>query len=251
MSAAPDSTPLPPGVDLFARYASAPNDLGYCGPPEGIGTTEARVRASARRFSGVWPYLRVLARMAGVDDPLDHRVVDSYWHGGGLGGQLDPRAFGSELLAVIGPQAGHHWAHLTPELLDEAAGDHAFHVFGVYPWTRLLGRGMDEHPLHVLDSCRIAWGTVVTVDPAGRTARVRCRQLLFRDHGLALGEPTVRQVAHGGAATPVPDLAAGEDVALHWGRVCGRLTAAQLGALTTGTARQLRHTNARLHEERT
>ena len=28
------------GAALFARYADAPNALGYCGPPEGIGTTE-------------------------------------------------------------------------------------------------------------------------------------------------------------------------------------------------------------------
>ena len=44
---------------------------------------------------------------------------------------------------IIGPQAGRYWSHLTPELGHEAAANHCFHVFGVYPWTRFLGRGMD------------------------------------------------------------------------------------------------------------
>ena len=53
----------PPGVGLFARYAHAPNALGFCGPPTGLGRSEDEVRAAARRFSGAWPYLQVLARL--------------------------------------------------------------------------------------------------------------------------------------------------------------------------------------------
>ena len=46
------------GADMFARYAYAPNALGYCGPR--LGTTlhelsAAEVRAAAARFSGAWP----------------------------------------------------------------------------------------------------------------------------------------------------------------------------------------------------
>ena len=78
------------GAALFARYADAPNALGYCGPPEGIGTTEAEIRASARRFSGVWPYLQVLARLTGTADPLDARLVEAYWLGRDLGVYTEP-----------------------------------------------------------------------------------------------------------------------------------------------------------------
>ena len=127
------------GAALFARYADAPNALGYCGPPEGIGTTEAEIRASARRFSGVWPYLEVLARLTGAADPLDARLVEAYWVGRDLG--VDREGFGRELLAVLGPKAGAYWTHLTPDLLAESAPDHGFHVFGVYPWSRLRGAG--------------------------------------------------------------------------------------------------------------
>jgi hypothetical protein len=240
------------GAVMFARYAFAPNDLGFCGPAGSTALrsgTEAEIRAAARRFSGAWPYLQVLARLAGVADPLDEQVVASYWHGGGVGARVDPREFGAELLAVIGPQAGPYWAHLTDDLLDEAAPDHAFHVFGVYPWTRLLGRGMDEQPMHVLDSCRIGWGTVV--DPGEETARVETRPLVLADGVPALGAPEVRTVAveHEGHAR-VPDLAEGDLVALHWGRICDRLTPEQVGDLERSTARQLAATAARLRRTR-
>ena len=93
------SAGLSSGAALFARYADAPNALGYCGPPEGIGTTEAEIRASARRFSGVWPYLQVLARLTGTADPLDPRLVEAYWLGRDLGPEfgIDRETFGDSL----------------------------------------------------------------------------------------------------------------------------------------------------------
>ena len=245
------------GAELFARYAYAPNHLGYCGPPAGDVLrrgSPAQVRAAARRFSGAWPYLQVLARMTGVDDPLDRRVVESYWLGGGVGASLDPHAVGAELLAVIGPQAGHYWAHLTPALLDEAAGHHAFHVFGVYPWTRLLGRGLDEHPRHVLDSCRITWGRVVARHGTDGTdaVDVESRALEVVRGGLELAAPQVRRVPTVVEGyEPVPDLAVREAVALHWGRICARLTPAQRDDLEASTVRQLDLTNRRLRGEGT
>jgi len=236
------------GAELFARYAYAPNHLGYCGPPAGdvLRTgTAAQVRAAARRFSGAWPYLQVLSRMAGIDDPLDPRVVESYWFGGGVGERLDPRAFGAELLAVIGPQAGHYWSHLTADLLDEAAGNHAFHVLGVYPWTRLLGRGADEHPLHVLDSCRITWATVLAL--RGDEVDVRYRPLSLVGGALRLAEPVVTRIpAVVEGYAPAPGLRVDDAVALHWGRICGRLERSRLHELRASTVRQLERTNRRL-----
>jgi len=236
------------GAEMFARYAYAPNALGYCGPPLGAtlrdGTVDDVLNA-ARRFSGAWPYLRVLSRLTHIADPLDHRLVESYWLGGGVGAEVaGPRFFGV-LLAIIGPQAGRYWSHLTPDLAGEAAGNHCFHVFGVYPWTRFLGRGMDEHPLHVLDSCRINWGTVSS--RTGDAVEVRCRRLVWDGRVLGLSEPEPRVLevwADGYCA--VPDVAAGDDVALHWGRLCGRLHPDQVRALADSTDRQLRVTNQRL-----
>lgn len=233
---------------MFARYAYAPNALGFCGPPLGATLRDGsadEVRRAAAAFSGAWPYLRVLSELTGIVDPLDYRLVESYWLGGGLGAELDPQAFFDALLAIIGPQAGRYWSHLTADLAHEAAGNHCFHVFGVYPWTRFLGRGMDEHPLNVLDNCRIAWGTVVSRDRD--LVEVSSRKLLWDGRTLTLSDPAVRPLdvwADGYSA--VPDVAVGDEVAVHWGRLCGRLSAGQVRALADSTERQLRVTSQRL-----
>ena len=76
------------GAEMFARYAHAPNALGYCGPPLGATLRDGSVedvRRAATQFSGAWPYLQVLAKMTGISDPLDYRLVESYWLGGGVG----------------------------------------------------------------------------------------------------------------------------------------------------------------------
>jgi uncharacterized protein DUF6390 len=236
------------GAVMFGRYAYAPNSLGYCGPPEPsalLTGSREQVEALARRFSGAWPYLQVLARMTGVADPLDHRLVESYWLGGGLGAELDPAAFTAELLAVIGPQAGHYWHHLGRELVDEAAANHCFHVFGVYPWSRLLGKGHDRQPLSVLDNCRITWGTVLSTD--GPAVTVRCRRLLYDGNELSLSGHTIRRIEGGIGDRPAADAAGpGDHVALHWGRVCDRLTVEQVDALVRSTHDQLRATNRRI-----
>lgn len=236
------------GAEMFARYAYAPNALGYCGPPLGATLRDGsidEVRRAATGFSGAWPYLRVLSELTGIADPLDYRLVESYWLGGGVGADLDPHDFIDALLAIIGPQAGRYWAHLTGDLGGEAAANHCFHVFGVYPWTRFLGRGMDEHPLSVLDNCRITWGTVVS--RAGDDVEVMCRRLGWDGRALTLSEPSVRPLdvwADGYSA--VPDVAVGDEVAVHWGRLCGRLSAEQVRALDDSTDRQLRVTSQRL-----
>ena len=225
------SAGLAEGTALFAAYADAPNALGYCGPPGGIGTTEAEIRASARRFSGVWPYLQVLARLTGTADPLDPRLVEAYWLGRDLG--VDREEFGRELLAVLGPRAGAYWTHLTDDLLTEAAPDHGFHVFGVYPWSRLLAAG--PQPLFVLDSCRIRWGTVVGLDPL----TVASSRLTWDGAALGLGEPTGGPVDGGGVRL-------GDVVAVHWDRLVDRLTTDQAATLAASTQVRLAATNARL-----
>ncbi|MGK8523243.1 DUF6390 family protein [Nocardia asteroides] len=129
-------------------------------------------------------------------------------------------------------------------LAEEAAANHCFHVFGVYPWSRLLGRGND-HPLRVLDSCRIAWGTVL--DRTGAQVVLRCRELDRDGARLALAAETCRAVPiYVDGFSPVPDVAVGEHVGMHWGRLCGRLDDAQVRVLAAGTERQLELTNRRL-----
>ena len=238
------------GPQLFARYAYAPNALGYCGPPDAaamVGGTDAEIRALAHRFSGVWPYLRVLSRMTGIADPLDPRLVESYWLGGGVGADVDPAAFLSNLLTLIGPIAGGYWQHLSADLSNEAAADHSFHVFGIYPWTRLLGRGPDELPLRILDNCRITPARVC--ERNGSTLTVRARRLRWDGGQLFLSEEIPRTIEMTTpAAESVSGIAIGDHIALHWDHPCGRLDTGQVERLSATTDRQLSATNHRLDD---
>ena len=240
------------GEQLFARYAFAPNELGYCGPADAAvlfelgvtGQADAELAPIARRFSGAWPYLVLLAELAGIADPLDVRVVRAYWTGGPLLDQVDRYRFGSRLIEFLGGQAGHYWQHLTAELLSEVSPTHGFHVFGVYPWSRLLTRA-SEQPLRVLDNCRIRWGQVI--DSQDGQVRVWCRRLTWDGCQLGLGRPAVERVrlavdGRGFVAEPV----AGQWLALHWDWVSDRLTDGQRLELQRRTGWQLRTTNARL-----
>ncbi|WP_068157491.1 DUF6390 family protein [Rhodococcus phenolicus] len=240
------------GSRLFARYAHAPNELGYCGPASAAalehaacgGGDPAVVAAAARQFTGAWPYQQLIAAQCGIVDPLDERVVRAYWTRNLLTDRIDVHRFGSELLTGFGDRAGHYWSHLTADLLPEVTATHAFHVFGVYPWSRLLETGMPQ-PLHVLDSCRIGWGKVLEV--SDDDAAVRVRRLEYDGTRLALGAEAVRRVGRRTASGVfVPGLRVGEQVALHWDFVCDRLTEEEAGRLESWTVRQLGHTNRRL-----
>jgi hypothetical protein len=242
------------GERLFARYAYAPNHLGYCGPADAQALAElaatglipagADIRSIASKFSGAWPYLVVLAELAGIDDPLDERVVRAYWTGGPLLASVDREAFGRKLLDRIGSQAGHYWAHLGEELLPEAAPTHGFHVFGVYPWTRLLKSPAPEAALHVLDSCRIRWGQAVSVtrSGSGTTVIILASRLTWDGERLGLGPETEEAVGPGFVADPAP----GDWLAVHWDHASDRLTSGEVADLKHWTSRQLSVTNERL-----
>lgn len=245
---------LPSGARLFAQYAYAPNHLGYCGPADSAallelaatGRTEADVTAIASRFTGAWPYLCVLAQLTGIGEPLDARLVRAYWTGSPLLDRVDQARFGRMLLDRIARAgAGQYWAHLTTALLAEAAPTHGFHVFGVYPWTRLLPAGDPALALHVLDNCRISWGRVLA--NRGTCAVVRGRRLTWDGQSLRLGEEGEQEVelTEDGRGF-VAGARAGDWLAVHWNRACDRLTADELWRLRALTDWQLDVTNARL-----
>lgn len=241
------------GAVLFARYAYAPNELGYCGPADAAalfelgvnGRTDADVASIAQRFSGAWPYASLLAELSGIGDPLDEQVMRAYWTGGELLDRIDHEAFAVKLLDYISSMAGHYWAHVTRDLLPEAAPTHGFHVFGVYPWSRLLLGDTTGQPLHVLDSCRIRWGQVVGSDKTH--VLVRSQRLGWDGAQLTLeseAEELVRRVIDGRGF--VGDPKPGEWLALHWDWVCDRLTELERDELESRTRRQLARTNERL-----
>ncbi len=247
------STATLEGASLFARYAYPPNELGYCGPPDhralleygAAGVVDPGLVQLARGFDGAWPYLELIAGETGIRSPLDRRVVEAYWIGNDLLDRIDMSSFGSSLTDRFRRRAGSSFGFLEEHVPAGAVPHHSFHVFGVYPWVGLLGSDRGETPLFVLDRCRIRWGTIVALEVD--QAVVRYRPLIWDGTALALGAPQLETVTRAVSGIGfVPDLTAGDDVALHWGWICDRLSASQLRNLRAYTARQLMITNHRV-----
>jgi|KBSSwiStaDraftv2_1062776.scaffolds.fasta_scaffold01768_9 hypothetical protein len=235
------------GWELFAQYAFPPNELGYCGPPDASkllkSSTQAadarlaphvRIAEHAQGFEGAWPYLEDIAAAAGVDDPLDFDVVRNYWIGGSLLARVDGERLLNRLRSAFERQPTGLLNELTSP--DDVLPHHSFHVFVVYPWIRFLDRD-PANPLHILQSCRIRWGTVDSVD--GEHAVVVSRPLRF-DGALSLGEPmpeNVRWSRDGTALAPAP--VPGQIVSAHWDWLCGGLTPYERDVLSSTTQRTL------------
>ena len=81
------------GIELCARYAFKPNELGYCGPDNvhkkllefclGESKDENEIVKILERFEGMHPYLRLIAERNDLD-PFDKEVVEGYWLGNDL-----------------------------------------------------------------------------------------------------------------------------------------------------------------------
>ena len=234
------------GPVLFARYAYAPNALGYCGPDDHATVFDLAVAGGgggelARlvpAFEGAWPYLELIAHANAIADPLDARVVEAYWVGNALLDRVTPALLGASLDDRFRRRLGVKWSGVAEAVLAGARPHHSFHVFCVYPWLGLLRSGLVDEPLRVLDRCRIRWGKVEEV--AGDIVAVTCRLLTWDGHRLALGQPTREwaRAASSGAAL-VESLAPGDTVALHWDWVCDRLANRQLAGLRSVTTAQL------------
>lgn len=249
----PGSERMDDGPTLFARYAYAPNERGFCGPADhgalleygASQVVDPGLADLARGFNGAWPYLALIAQATGIGNPLAREVVEGYWLGTRVLDRIDMATLGNALHARFRPRMGKHWASLAETVPAGAVPCHSFHVFEVYPWTGLLESYRGGHPLHILDRCRIRWGRVAAV--TGDEAVVRSRPLTWDGTRLSLGTPTTETVTrslHGLGF--VDDLRPGEWVALHWAWICDRLTPAQLTSLRRSTARQLAITNRRI-----
>lgn len=241
------------GLQLFARYAYPPNELGYCGPADhaslleytSTGTVDRGLGELARGFQGPWPYLTLIAGAAGIDDPFDERVVDAYWIGNDLLQRVSTSAFGRTVERYFRPLTGERYAMLAEAVPAGAVAHHSFHVLGVYPWIDLLRGGRTEEPLEQMDRCRIRWGRVAAL--RGDEVEVRSRLLEFDGTALSLGEEQPETVTRAtGGRSLVDELTVGDWVSMHWHWVCERLDERRLAALRRYTARQLDITNRRV-----
>ena len=241
------------GSVTFARFAFPPNALGYCGPDADLelferahaGVADGDLRALAREFEGAWPYLEVLAGTAGVDDPLDARVVEAYWLGAPPADRVTLADLGGTVDERFRRRAGTEWDRLVEALVPGAPLCHAFHVVCVSPWVGLLRSGVVDQPLEVIDRCRIRWARVVAVD--GDDVVVSARPVVLEGGALSLGAPLEERLHHacdGASLGPAPRV--GDTVACHWDWVCDVIDDRQVAWLARSTSTALSLANRQL-----
>ena len=159
------------GQALFARYAYPPNELGYCGPTDGGGTSG--LASHAKEFDGAWPYLTAIAEAVGDSDPLDEDVVGSYWVGGPSLAEGRPRG-------PARPDCGQRSRDRSPGCSmrfppppgcwHTTAFTSSWSTRGSGSWT-----AMRRPRSGVMQDCRIRWGTVESVE--GEHAVIASRPL--------------------------------------------------------------------------
>lgn len=235
-----------PGPVRFARYAYGPNRLGYCGPDaadELLGEAAEggdlrRIRALATGFEGAWPYLELIAAENDVADPLDPCVVEAYWLGNGLLREVGPRARYDDLDHRFRTRtATREWPWLAAKAGSTSVVHHSFHVLEILPRIGMIRGGLPVDLVGVLERCLVRPGRIVAVTDGALD--VDLPPLVLRDGSLQLGEPHRQRitVANGEGFGDV--LVPGDDVAVHWDRVCGRLTGAQVRRLLAVTGQNL------------
>ncbi len=230
----------------FARYAFAPNELGYCGGPEDRELLEYAVADEAddgmnrliTRFEAAFPNLKFIAEASGIGDPFDARVVEAYWIGNDLLRSIDPRDFHEYLSVDVGRRIPKRLRkYIVDQVPAGARPHHSFHVFDVSRRTGWLKERID-----ILDQCRISWGVVERVD--GDQISVLYQPVILHEGKLALGAETsrpARRTAEG--LGYLGDLQQGDAVSLHWGWICDRLSPQAVAELSAETAHHIKIAN--------
>lgn len=239
------------GALRFGRYAFPPNRLGYCGPDDHAALLEqvARRRPDRglveleRRFEGAYPYLALIARANHIADPFDERVVEAYWIGSPMLARVGAAPFHESLRTRFRPRMdGRSFGWLAAKLELGAIPHHNFHVFDVYARAGLMNDPGAPVLLETMDACRIAWATVVAIEPDHLL--VRRPPLVLAGGRLALGEPRLERVTRQVDGLGFVDRARpGDDVSVHWSWACEVLDPRDLARLRAVTARCLELAN--------
>lgn len=223
------------GTDLASRFSYITNSLRFCGPKEACGQflkyankkdgkIADDIKASIKKFEGLYPYLSAIAEKNGKDF-LDYEVVEAYWIGNGL-----LENFSDEDIKQIIGKLMHRGLpksigeSLIKNLPHGFAPHHNFNVFYVG-----VGRtsGTVETNLQNMDNCRISWGKVAEVH--GADLIVKTQSLKNENGKFFFSEDETKTAVY--LKEMLPKIKKEDMVALHWGFACCVLDENQLSNL--------------------
>ncbi len=242
-----------PGPLLFARFAFPPNRLGLCGPETGdtlpervrAGRPDPELRRIAQEFEGAWPYLELIAAENDIADPLDPCVVEAYWLGNGLLREVGPQARYDDLEQRFKPRAAtREWPWLADKAGSTSVVHHSFHVLEILPRIGMIRGGVPADMVGVLGRCLVRPGRVVAADDGA--IDIELPPLELRDGVLGFGAPRRERLTPPNGEGFGDVLLPGDQVAIHWDRVCGRINDAQAARLLAVTNLNLEVANQTL-----
>ena len=244
------------GVLLHAKHALMPNNLGYCGPDENgkilehlhSSSSSDELLSTLQGFEAAYPFVRMIAKSNGRK-PFDYEVTEAYWIGNELLEHVEPAEFFE--FAHQGPAARMTYEgakELFRGLGPRAKPHHTFYVLGMYSRTK-GDPTVDQKLLQLMDSCRISWGKVISVDE--KTLLVERSPLSMEDGRLGLDKTEKKEVAYDREIPPFETIRKGDWVSLHWNFASEKLKRYQVRNLSTYTALDIDAANrfSRLHEK--
>jgi len=249
------------GLLRCAAYALSPNVLHYCGPKSSEpGVYKKHLEEYLQKFETLFPYLKLIAKASGIRDPFDERVVEAYW----LGNNLLNMVSMNDIYRTLVDE--HHLKNKLSLKMQKLAFEkiplgakphHSFHVLNIFIRT---GHDAVKHTIKTMDSCRIAYGRIVTASEAKQSLSkhqgiatvasgdlamtIRYRPLIYKEKKLQFGErqhKIIKDEIKGQAI--VPNLKAGDLVSFHWGMVCEKITNKQAKNLNLWTKYHLNLAN--------
>lgn len=227
------------GIELACRFSYITNSLHYCGPSEAAPTflryiahhdNADEVRASLKKFEGLYAYLKVIAQATGKDF-LDRDVVESYWIGSSLLNKLQPEHL-KQIIETLA-QRGFPASMAQERINNLPSNIVAHHDFNVLFMGVGLTSGKVEPTLINMENCRVNFGTVV--DFHGPNLIVQSPSLQYKEGKFSLSAPVTRTVTY--LPQMLGAIKKGDVVAIHWGFAPLVLSASQLDNLKTYTAR--------------
>jgi hypothetical protein len=114
-------------------------------------------------------------------------------------------------------------------------------VLEILPRIGMIRGGLPPDLVGVLERCLVRPGRVVAMGDG--TLDVELPPLELRDGALAFGTPSLRHLAPPNGEGFGDVLLPGDEVAVHWDRICGRIDGAQVARLMAVTTRNLEVAN--------
>lgn len=238
------------GLRLASIYGLPPCALGFCGRGikaaphiladylSGKKITQSKIIKAHKGFEAAYKYYQLIAKINGIANPLDYRVVEAYWLGNSLLDKANQKDLQKLVLTdfcqadLLSRQAAKKRASKIPP---NAKPHHSFHVL-------ILGSitGRVEFTTRVRDVCRIGWGEVIAKIKNQRL-NIKYRPLLFKNARFCLGKPIVQQVRW--YKSYLPRVKKGDIISFHWGRACQVLGKRQLKNLEKYTLLNIKAAN--------